>query len=414
VFSLLWVRLSARPFAENPILDNGKGNDIADPCVLEYDNKLYLYPTEDQNSYRVHILDLNGLNPASTWKTGPVVFRSERWCSMSHIPGIGQPGSLMWAPHVSYDPVSRKFYLYYSVCLNVGVAVSDSPLGPFEDKGVLANWAIDAFAMQDVDSKTGETHWYLYYAGVNLLRFFNGEERIWVQRLKPGDPSKLDDTPGYDEPQIVLRPDQDWEWKGAWFAPKGINEAPWVVKLSPGDQHIASSQAPAYYLMYSGAGANTPAYSVGYATSDSPLGPFTKYKNNPIFHPDDPMTVGVIGPGHHSVWHDKSTGKMWAFYHQQRTVETGWDRVLMVDELIVDGGVMSINVTRRRDTSYTSLEEIRGDSVRNARSYRNELSPSSQEETQGPREDLARQTRVEREVASMSVQWSGPAQIRRK
>ena len=37
-----------------------------------------------------------------------------------------------------------------------------------------------------------------------------------------------------------------------------------------------------YYLMYSGSGANGPEYAIGYATSESPLGPFTKFAGNPI------------------------------------------------------------------------------------------------------------------------------------
>jgi xylan 1,4-beta-xylosidase len=37
-----------------------------------------------------------------------------------------------------------------------------------------------------------------------------------------------------------------------------------------------------YYLLYSGSGADTPDYAVGYATADSPLGPFTRAPHNPI------------------------------------------------------------------------------------------------------------------------------------
>ena len=39
-----------------------------------------------------------------------------------------------------------------------------------------------------------------------------------------------------------------------------------------------------YYLMYSGTGADSPNYGIGYATSKSPTGPFVKYAGNPIAH----------------------------------------------------------------------------------------------------------------------------------
>ena len=37
-----------------------------------------------------------------------------------------------------------------------------------------------------------------------------------------------------------------------------------------------------YYLMYSGTGADSPNYGIGYAMANSPLGPFEKFSSNPI------------------------------------------------------------------------------------------------------------------------------------
>merc|ERR1712039_995928 len=104
----------------------------------------------------------------------------------------------------------------------------------------------------------------------------------------------------------------------------GINEGPWMIE-SEG----------VYYLMYSGAGADTKYYNLGYATSESPVGPFVKAdakaEGNPIIQ--DPIEKGVFGPGHHGVWMDRVTGKNWVVYHRKRTTENGWDRVLCVDEV---------------------------------------------------------------------------------
>lgn len=53
-----------------------------------------------------------------------------------------------------------------------------------------------------------------------------------------------------------------------------------------------------YYLTYSGNGYESHLYAVGYATSASPLGPYTKYQHNPILH--QAPEKGIYGPGHHS------------------------------------------------------------------------------------------------------------------
>ncbi|MDL1872546.1 hypothetical protein FBR05_10095, partial [Deltaproteobacteria bacterium PRO3] len=65
-----------------------------------------------------------------------------------------------------------------------------------------------------------------------------------------------------------------------------VAEGPWMLK-----------RKGVYYLMYSGSGADGPDYAIGYATSKSPLGPFTKHAGNPIAKRGN----GVFGPGHHCV-----------------------------------------------------------------------------------------------------------------
>eukprot|EP00440_Ansanella_granifera_P051860 gb/GFBE01056228.1/.p1 GENE.gb/GFBE01056228.1/~~gb/GFBE01056228.1/.p1 ORF type:complete len:360 (+),score=33.17 gb/GFBE01056228.1/:1-1080(+) len=325
---------TTRRFGANPIIEDGP--DLADPAVLEYEDKLYLYPTGDQSSYRVYVLDLK--DAEATWQKGPVVFTSPRSCWLAKLPGLGE-GSLTWAPHVIYHSASNKFYLYYSICLEVGVAESESAEGPFRDVGVLQSWAIDAMVLQDGPeggsnvNEQSEPELYLYYASINLLRIFSGEEAVWGQKL--ASPTKLAD----EKAVLLAEPDQDWEFgRASMLMPRGINEGPWVTKMNS-----------TYYLMYSGAGANSETYRVGYATSTSPLGPYTKYAHNPIIQPNDPAEIGIFGPGHNAVWRDRSTGRHWAFYHQKRTDGVGWDRYICVDELKISAdGMLSLKVTKNR------------------------------------------------------------------
>src|ERR1019366_6049012 len=96
-----------------------------------------------------------------------------------------------------------------------------------------------------------------------------------------------------------------------------------------------------YYLMFSGSGADSPNYGIGYATSKSPTGPlppnyghgyptsksptgpFVKNPGNPIVH----RGGKVLGPGHHCVV-EGPDGKLWLDYHQKWKAERNFHRFL--------------------------------------------------------------------------------------
>jgi beta-xylosidase len=279
----------------NPIID---APGAADPAVLCYGGRYYLYPTLDGTGYDVFVSD-----DLVHWFRKPKCFTDKRG-------GV-------WAPDVFHNRRGDgKLYLYYTVNNQkggklVGVAVSDSPLGPFVDRGVLVEGAIDAHLFQDDDGAM-----YLYY--VHLPGGF----RIMVQRM--ADPL----TP-IGQPHPVIWPTEPWE-----KAQGQVTEGPWMVK-----------HAGRYYLMYSGSGANGPHYAIGYATADSPLGPFTKYPGNPIAHRGN----GIFGPGHNCVVTGPD-GRLWMLYHQKNTEKVDWDRFLALDPIwFDDAGVMHTRLTRGTD-----------------------------------------------------------------
>jgi beta-xylosidase len=189
--------------------------------------------------------------------------------------------------------------------------MADGPLGPFKDRGNLAERAIDAHLFRDDDGSL-----YLYYVEIE------GGFKIKVQPM-------ADPLTKKGEPTEVIRPTVAWERK------KGaVTEGPWMLKHK-GD----------YYLMYSGSGADGPDYGIGYATAKSPLGPFTKYAGNPIAHRGN----GVFGPGHHSVVTGPD-GRLWMVYHQQNSEKVGWQRFLAIDPLWFDEqGVIHAKTTRGTD-----------------------------------------------------------------
>ena len=251
--NLVSLLLTVGCLSTNPIISDQP--DLADPSVLEFNNTLYLYPTSNQVSYEVYTFSLAGgahpaLKNASAWVHGPTIFTPQTECLVGKIPGLGK-GKLVWAPHVIRNHGDGKFYLYYSVCLHVGVAVAEHPLGPFVDHGKLVENAIDAFVLQDQGSL------YLLYSKIDYWRIYNGEESIVGVRLST--PTTIDRTQGATQ---LIHPDQHW-WefnRSAFYVPAGINEAPWV--------HVENGSS--YLLIYSGAGANTAAYRLGCNAHQTP------------------------------------------------------------------------------------------------------------------------------------------------
>ncbi|MBI1388300.1 MAG: family 43 glycosylhydrolase [bacterium] len=272
---------------QNPVIE---GN-LADPAVILYEGAYYLYATggvDGDNGYRVYTS-----NDLVNWTRGDVVYRP------------GKPH--VWAPDVFRDPDSGRFYLYYTVSQTVGVAEGDGPLGPFTDSKDLHERAIDAHLFRDDDGAM-----YLYY--VQFPGF-----RISVQKMAtPTEPA--------GEPKVILQPEADWETRAGH-----VTEGPWIIK-----------HGGRYYLIYSGSGADTPDYAVGYATADNPMGPFTRGESNPIVH----RSEGIFGPGHGCAIRDKQ-GQWWHVYHQKRHDRVEWDRFICLDPFWFDeDGALHSRATR--------------------------------------------------------------------
>jgi xylan 1,4-beta-xylosidase len=271
----------------------------ADPCVIKYQGKYYLYPTWNGKGYHVFVSE-----DLIRWTQKPMCYTDSR--------------RGLWAPDVFHHKKGDgKFYLYYTANNPkggklIGVAVAEHPLGPFVDKGNLAeNNIIDAHLFADDDGKL-----YLYYVQIGNPFI------IFAQTMS--DP--LTKT---GPPKEVIRPTVAWEQRRG-----RVTEGPWMLK-----------HKGLYYLMYSGSGANGPEYAIGYATSKSPMGPFVKYKNNPIAQQGN----GVFGPGHHCVI-DGPEGQLWMVYHQQNSTKVGWDRFLAIDPIWFDDkGVLHAKTTRGTD-----------------------------------------------------------------
>ena len=291
---------SAARTYRNPLLPD---REIADPHVIRVAGTYYLYPTSDTHGFEVFVS-----KDLVHWEPGARVFTDPRGGD--------------WAPEVFQNlRGDGKFYLYYTDNAprdnanpqrkQIGVAVADTPLGPFIDKTALACPAIDADPFQDDDGRL-----YLYY--VDLAQGF----KIMVQPM--ANPLTKN-----GKPKVLIQPTKAWEKCSG-----EVTEGPFMLKHNG-----------VYYLTYSGTGADSPNYGIGYATANSPLGPFVKYAGNPIVH----RSGNVLGPGHHCVIAGPD-GKLWLIYHQKWNAERNFHRFLALDPLWFDEhGVLHARVSRDTD-----------------------------------------------------------------
>lgn len=172
----------------------------------------------------------------------------------------------IWGQHQFWGPeVYEKngSYYLYSPCFrdisgeDVGricVSVSSSPTGPFtEVKAPMFDWDISEDVIDIGGFVDDDGSMYSYFTATET-----GTGNVIYAAKIAANMIDLDTT----MPTKVIWPTQPWE--------KWITEGACVVK-----------HEDVYYLAYSGDDFRQD-YSVGYATSTSPLGPFTKYSGNPI------------------------------------------------------------------------------------------------------------------------------------
>lgn len=243
---------------------------IGDPFVLEDNGKYYLYATSSKDGFKVWSSD--NLNK---WNDCGLCYYKEKSLGFKEF----------WAPEVVKH--KNKYIMHYTANykirgLRTGVAVSESPLGPFIDvydgpMFELGFNTIDASCFIDDDGKA-----YLYYSKDCSTNIINGVNTSQIFCVKLSD--DLLSVKG--EHVLCTTPDNKWETfsdsKWHW------NEGPFVIKHNN-----------EYHLCYSTNFFKSKFYSVCCAKSDSPFGPFIKYENNPILKYKENE---FSGPGHNMLF----------------------------------------------------------------------------------------------------------------
>lgn len=257
----------------------------ADPFVLKHDGMYYAYCTAAPIGYYVYT------SPDLVSWTNQGLCAEMMW-------GIEKSG-WYWAPEVFEK--NGKFYLIAHADRNLGFAVADSPLGPFipEENFVIPD-AIDGHIFEDDDGRL-----YLYYVHKNPA---TESWDIYVCELNDDVISIKEGTETW-----LMAPKDPWEKVGAH-----VVEGPAILK------HNGT-----YYLTYSGTGYDSIEYAVGYATSDSPMGPFERYKANPVLS----YTSKIHGPGHHSFTTSPDGSELFIVYHIHYNTTTVQPRIMAIDRV---------------------------------------------------------------------------------
>lgn len=294
------------PYSE-VVLTRGDGVVVAaaDPDILKVGDTWYMYPTSAAES---------GLEAWSSTDLTSWTYEGFVW---SPTPGSWNDRGSYWAPDL-YESSDGNFYMYYSAGQKIGVARSDSPVGPFEEvfdhplvgsgyggvgDGRYFGTETDPVPLLDSDENAIDA--FLFEASDGSLTLYFSSYPVLGIAVLSAIPMINETTPAPGPAVQVLdaKPDT-WELF--------IREAPWVT------EHDGI-----YHLTYSGAGANTTCYSIGEATATSPLGPFTRSSAAPILH-DDPA-VGFYGPGHHTITETPDREPV-MFLHTKDDYEPGYER----------------------------------------------------------------------------------------
>jgi GH43 family beta-xylosidase len=261
--------------------------NIGDPFVLRApDGTYYCYATSTPDGFKA-------------WSSSDLV----NWMEIGYVYKRKKDSwgkSDFWAPEVVLH--NGKYFMHYSArwgknqSLRLGVAVADSPTGPFLDvfdhpMFDLGYAAIDGHVLFDDD---GRKHF--YYSRDCSENVVDGrhESHLYVAELNDDLISLKSD------PHLIARPEQEWELNSGrpgWL----WNEGPFALKHND-----------RYYLMYSANFFMSRDYSVGYAVSESPMGPFIKAAHNPILASSNDE---ISGPGHNSVTTSPDGSELFIVYH---------------------------------------------------------------------------------------------------
>jgi len=275
----------------------------ADPSAHVFNGKIYIYPSHDIdagipfNDNGDHF----GMEDYHVFSMEDISSEAIDNGVALHVDDVAWAEKQMWAPDAAHK--NGKYYLYFPAkrangIFQIGVAISDSPAGPFmpEKEAIKGSYSIDPAVFEDEDGKH-----YIYFGGIwggQLQKYRNNkydqnneEPTADEKELGPIVARLREDMLEFDEePKEILILDENGEVIKAGDNDRRFFEASWVHKYNE-----------KYYFSYSTGDTHFICYAIG----DNPYGPFT-YQGR-ILNP-------VVGwTSHHSIC--EVEGEWYLFYH---------------------------------------------------------------------------------------------------
>jgi xylan 1,4-beta-xylosidase len=241
---------------------------LADPTVLKDNEIYYLYGTNGDPNINGEGFLVYSSKDLIHWE-GPV--GATDGFALKKGDAYGDQG--FWAPQVF--KYKSKYYIAYTANEHIAIATANSPLGPFTNniKALDAPVRqIDPFIFFDKGKP------YLYHVRLqNGNRIFVAEMNEDLKSIKP------------ETLKECINAKENWE---------NTEKVEWPVAEGP----TVFKHNGLYYLLYSANDFRNPDYAVGYATSKEPLGPWKKFKGNPIISQSNTNYPGI---GHGDIFYDK-------------------------------------------------------------------------------------------------------------
>ncbi|MCU0408208.1 MAG: family 43 glycosylhydrolase [Bacteroidales bacterium] len=288
---------------------------LPDPTVIRAgDGTFYLYATEDIRNTPIH-----KSRDLVNWTLVGTAFKD------STRPSFEPKGGL-WAPDINY--IAGKYVLYYSMSVwggewtcGVGVAVSDSPEGPFQDMGKL-------FRSKEIGVQNSIDQFYYEESGKKYL-FWGSFHGIYAIELSDDG---LTLKPGAEKRQVA----------GSAY------EGTCILKRN------------GYYYLFASVGTCCEGIKSTYTTvvgrSETLFGPYLDKSGRSMSENNHEILIHgnerFVGTGHNSEIVTDDRGDTWLLYHAVDKLKPK-GRVLMLDRVqwkdswpYAEGSTASLNAEK--------------------------------------------------------------------
>ena len=312
----------------------------ADPSAHVFNGKIYIYPSHDIDAGEAfddlgshfamedyHVISMDSISSEAI-DNGIAL----------HLDDVPWAKQQMWAPDATEK--DGKFYLFfpakdYNNVFKIGVAVSNSPIGPFiaQAESIRGSFSIDPAVFRDTND-----NYYMYFGGLwggQLQRWRSGS----FNSANPDSPTAF--IPNNDEPALLpfvaKMKDNLLEFSEDPREVQILDENGNLLLSGDNDRRFFEAAwlhkyKEKYYFSYSTGDTHYICYAIG----DNPYGPF-HYKGR-ILNP-------VVGwTSHHSIC--EIDGKSYLFYHDS-SLSKGVThlRCIKVKEIQYrsDGSIITLN-----------------------------------------------------------------------